>query len=213
MQTDKPAGAARAAQADANRAQIAAPVKFGAVTLTRKMTVEQAFRRIADACLAQVSANADGVAGGDDPEHVHQMRVGLRHLTSALGLFGALTALPPALQAELDWLAAQLGPARDWEVLAQSTLALVQPAEPEDISALGLPPAAAAIAQEWRAQAAAAVHAPRYRKLMESIGQWLRDGGWRTDAAPGDAARLDARIARAADKMLARGHRRLLRRG
>ena len=87
------------------------------------MSVEQVFLAIAGNCLEQVSGNQDGVAGGEDVESVHQMRVGLRRLRSALGMFKSLLALPDALKGELEWLGGALGEARDWDVLAGNTLA------------------------------------------------------------------------------------------
>ena len=69
----------------------------------------------------------------DEPDAVHQMRVACRRARSALQAFGAIIerdATRP-LCAELRWLAAELGQARDGEVLAArltSDLAAVPPA-------------------------------------------------------------------------------------
>ena len=48
-----------------------------------------------------------------DPEYVHQMRVGLRRLNAALGLFRDVTPCPQALRDELRWIRLELGVARD----------------------------------------------------------------------------------------------------
>jgi len=57
----------------------------------------------------------------NDPEFIHQLRVALRRLRSALRVF------KPAAQvrfgAELKWLTGVLGEARDWDVLVAETLA------------------------------------------------------------------------------------------
>jgi CHAD domain-containing protein len=50
------------------------------------------------------------------------MRVGLRRLRSALDLFAKMIPGYPGLDEELRWIASELGAARDWEVLAGSTL-------------------------------------------------------------------------------------------
>lgn len=73
-------------------------------------------------CLAQVHANERGVVAGHDPSSVHQMRVGLRRLRSARDLFAPVIPAFPGLDDELRWIASELGAARDWEVLARSTL-------------------------------------------------------------------------------------------
>lgn len=189
------------------------PVKFGGLQLAPDMTVEQAFRHIIDACLAQVLGNADGVVHGADPEHVHQMRVGMRRLRSALGLFKKLVPVPAALEEELGWLGAALGAARDWEVLAHTTLGPVQEGAPGDTAALGLPQAAATVAADKRAQAAAAVQSVRYTKLILSFQRWLHEAAWRTEIVQWKRARLDSRLQRFAARELERSRRRLLKRG
>ena len=62
--------------------------------------------------------NEVGVARGNDPESIHQMRVGMRRLRSALRLFAPWIPFPAALQQELSWLGGELGAARDADVLA-----------------------------------------------------------------------------------------------
>lgn len=190
-----------------------APVQLAPLRLRRRMTVDQAFRAIAGACLAQVQGNADGVAHGANPEHVHQMRVGLRRLRSALGLFRTLAPLPADLNDELRWLGSALGAARDWEVLAHTMLGPVHDAAPAGIAALGLPHAAGGMARRMRAQAAAAVQSPRYASLMRSFQRWLRGAQWRGGAARGKLARLAAPVPGFADAELERSQRLLLKRG
>ena len=97
-------------------------VKAAPVELADAMTVEQALQAIAGNCIAQLQGNEAGVMQGGDPEHVHQMRVGLRRLRSLLKMFEELAPLPAGLDQELRWLGDELGAARDWEVLAGDTL-------------------------------------------------------------------------------------------
>lgn len=101
------------------RAQKARPV-----ALSELMFPAQAFAAIGRGCLTQLRANAAGALASDDPEFVHQMRVALRRLRSALRLFRPhLDAqFCEVSRADLQWLAALLGTARDWDVLAEDTL-------------------------------------------------------------------------------------------
>jgi inorganic triphosphatase YgiF len=92
------------------------------LVLRKKDTVEAAFECIVQNCLAQIQGNELGVVKSDDAEPVHQMRVGIRRLRSALDLVEPLLVFPVSLEAELKWIAGKLGAARDWEVLATSTL-------------------------------------------------------------------------------------------
>ncbi|HWT36129.1 MAG TPA: inorganic triphosphatase, partial [Paraburkholderia sp.] len=99
-------------------AEHAKAVKAQPVQLDKGASVEDAFCAIVRSCLNQVHANERGVVSGHDPSSVHQMRVGLRRLRSAFDLFAKVIPAYPGLDDELRWIAAELGAARDWEVLA-----------------------------------------------------------------------------------------------
>lgn len=63
-------------------------------------------------------ADAHGALAHDDPEFVHQARVALRRMRSALRLLRRQVEFPAPLAADLRWIARALGAARDWDVLA-----------------------------------------------------------------------------------------------
>src|SRR5262249_21256965 len=94
----------------------------------RGMRVADAFREVVLAGLLHLLANQDCSAKGD-MEGIHQLRVALRRLRSALVLF------KPHLQpratsrfdVELRRLAIILGEARDWDVFCVETLAAASP--------------------------------------------------------------------------------------
>ena len=83
-------------------------------------------------CIAHLQANERGLLETDDAEYLHQARVALRRLRSALSVFNR--AFPRASFeqqiAELRWLGGFLGPARDWDVFATETLPAVCAAFP-----------------------------------------------------------------------------------
>ncbi len=81
-------------------------------------------RGVVGACLAQVRPNAEAIAlGSDDPEHVHQLRIGLRRLRSAVhGLRSFAGGLPPGWDAAVRPVFEALGDARDRHVLATTIL-------------------------------------------------------------------------------------------
>ena len=92
------------------------PAKAARIDLPATATTRDAFKIIGLTCLKQVIDNEPALIKGD-PEGVHQMRVGLRRLRAAISLFAAL--LDVTIKAELKWLAGELGPARELEVLVQ----------------------------------------------------------------------------------------------
>jgi triphosphatase len=78
-----------------------------------------AFLAVAHATLEQIELNARGVLVSDDPEFLHQLRVGLRRLRAALRAFRAILQREQArpLIRALRKLSPKLGAARDWDVL------------------------------------------------------------------------------------------------
>ena len=99
-------------------------VQAVAPKLTQDMSGDVALRCIVGACLAQVLTNAADVAGGvGSPEHLHQLRVGLRRLRCALRVFGsASNAVDSRWEPALAALFTELGIARDRDALAESLL-------------------------------------------------------------------------------------------
>ncbi|NYG34583.1 CHAD domain-containing protein [Sphaerotilus montanus] len=179
-------------------------------TVQTGMTVEQAFAAIVRDSFAQLLHHAAGVRGGDAPESVHQMRVGLRRLRLALRLFGRWIAVPPNLLAELRWLRVRLGAARDADVLAGGTLAALAATCPPEDGLAALQEAAAVHAQGMRQLAASAVKSARCARLMRDLSAWLQAAPWQ--AVPDDALQRALRqpIGPRAARMLHRRHARLV---
>lgn len=190
-----------------------AVVKAATLLLAANLSTEQGLQQIVDNCLTQIRGNQAGVELGSDPESVHQMRVGLRRLRSALGLFAEVAPCPAALQAELEWLTSALGAARDWEVLAGSTLTSAANAVPDQAALVQLQQAAQAQARRNRQGAAQAVASVRYASLLQGLGGWVSGAGWRSMPAPAGQNELQAPLAGFAARMLAQYHAKLHRRG
>lgn len=90
----------------------------------RAMDGATLLRRMVGACLAQVEPNAAAIVHGSrDPEHVHQLRVGLRRLRSAArGMAPFADAMPQGWEADVMPVFDALGRSRDRFVRA-TTLA------------------------------------------------------------------------------------------
>jgi inorganic triphosphatase YgiF len=187
-----------------------AAVKARRLALAPAMTAELAFQAIAANCLAHMQANDQGVAETHDIESLHQMRVGMRRLRSALSMFREMLRVPEDLQLELDWLARELGDARDWDVLSGTTLPGLAKGMPEPAQIDGVRQAASAKAQEHHVTAATAVGSPRYTRLMLSVTRWVHTMGWRADATTEKAAKgLAQPVTKFARQILRRDQRRL----
>jgi triphosphatase len=105
----------------------------------RAMDGATMLRRMVAACLAQIVPNAGEIARGSrDPEHVHQLRVGLRRLRSAAQAMEPFAAgLPAGWGAALRPAFDALGEARDRHVLATSLLPRLRAAGAAGVDAGG----------------------------------------------------------------------------
>ncbi|WP_256856509.1 CYTH and CHAD domain-containing protein [Variovorax sp. KK3] len=94
-------------------------VKAVAPALGKKATGPQVFRAVLEACLAQILPNAAEVAAGSpDPEHVHQLRIGIRRLRTALREMADFApGIDPAWEPALVDAFRALGQQRDLEQL------------------------------------------------------------------------------------------------
>jgi CHAD domain-containing protein len=122
----------------------------------------------------------DPLVRSDAPDAVHQMRVATRRARSALEAFGAIIEREATLPlcAELKWLAAALGQARDSEVM-QARLTAGLAAVP---SALVVGPVEAGITAHFTAELAQAhqtaldaLDGQRYLRLIDDLDALVAD--------------------------------------
>ena len=111
-----------------------APFKAKPPAVHAGQTPVEAFRCIALSCLEHFQRNEQGLLHSKDPEFVHQARVALRRLRSAIKLFAPI--LPPEFVATYGqtWqtLGSALGEARNWDVFLEETLPPIAAAFPDD---------------------------------------------------------------------------------
>ncbi|MBD3834932.1 CHAD domain-containing protein [Brevundimonas bullata] len=151
-----------------------APRRAAPTPLSPEATTSDAFRTIAMACLAQVSANAELLRVVRRSEAVHQLRVGLRRLRAAIGVFKPLLAEPERerIETELKWLAHEADAARDLDVFIRDVFhptALETPSP--GLAALGRH----LLTARGRAydRVLAAIASPRYALLMLETTAWV----------------------------------------
>lgn len=92
--------------------------------IARDADTDTALRQMVEACLQPILPPAQAISTGlATPEHVHQLRIGLRRLRSALHLFGDWSpACDPSWQPRLADVFIQLGSTRDQDMLEASVL-------------------------------------------------------------------------------------------
>ena len=151
----------------------------------------------------------------DDIEGVHQVRVALRRLRSALGVFRS--AIPRVVTDpwadEMRWLANQLGPARDLDVFIDEGMDAVA-----DKLALPGREKLLLLAQGRRVGAYETVltmlDSERYAGFKERLGTWLEMQGWLTaELSDKERGRLEGNIIPFARQVLDKQERAVLATG
>lgn len=185
------------------------PRRHDKAPLARGLTAAGAFQAIARNTLVQIAANGVVLREADSVEAVHQLRVAVRRLRSAISTFNAVTDddHAEAIKAELKWLAGACDEARDLDVFAESAAALVDPTL--DLSALA--PVVEAARARAHAKACAAVASGRFRDLVLDTTAWVETGAWLTLGGKASAKRRDMPAERFAAKALDRRRKMLIK--
>ena len=179
------------------------PVKARRADLEETLTPGQAAHATLAEGLAHMQANEEGVLASADPEFVHQMRVALRRVRSALRDFREV--LGPGFEAssdELRWIAGVLGAARDWDVLATFMLPQLLASHGDAKLARRLRALVAARRGKARTAVHAAIGSPRHARLVLGLARAL------SQPAPGQPG--DAPLADFASRVLRKRHKNLL---
>lgn len=192
-----------------------APVRARLAVIAPEMSAAEAFRAACAMCLEHLQANAHGMARSDDPEYLHQARVALRRLRAVLGAFAPLFPdgeIEPRIAA-LRSLARRLGPGRDWDVFAETTLAPVMRQFPGHRGLAALERACARLREEARRAARRLPASRPYQRFVLEMGGWLAGEAW-LGAGRGKPRRAwRAPVREHALEVLERDHRRVRKRG
>jgi triphosphatase len=94
------------------------------IMLDPSMSATEAFVAVARSCIAHIATAVEAAQRSDDPEAIHQLRVGIRRLRAAFAVFSpVLPRRRPAVLRQSHVLQQQLGAAREFDVLLDETIA------------------------------------------------------------------------------------------
>ncbi len=191
------------------------PVKARHAALDSAMPASEAFHAVLQAGAVHLCANESGMLRGRDPEYLHQMRVALRRLRAALGVFTPILPAPrvAALRAELKWLAACLGPARDWDVFVTETLPLIEAEFRQPDELRGFIARCEKLRRNAGLRARRVVRSVRYRNLMHLLAAGIALPGQLTPFGHGARPGLQPAIGDYAPAVLEWRHQRAERKG
>ncbi len=190
------------------------PVKAAAVTLPQDIASGEALRRITRSCVSHFLANQDCLAATQEPEAVHQMRVALRRIRSAMNIFKTLIDTPDTawLREELRWLGGRLGKARDADVFIQEILQPVAGIFAEIPGFAALRADFDTRRQAAYDEAADLLDQPRLTELLLRLGEWSEGGDW-LDSGDADRRMLLDQPAKCLAQTTLAGRGRKARRG
>ncbi|MGE4410854.1 MAG: CHAD domain-containing protein [Sphingobium sp.] len=145
------------------------------VDLSGAADIPSALGLIARNCIRQIRLNEDIFLSSGSPASLHQLRVGIRRLRSALFLFRPIVRNDPRYRPIFDGLrelATVMGAVRDLDVL----IARCGPRVQEEL---------ATAREEAREKAVMTLGLASTRHLMLDLAQWLALGEWQARAAAG----------------------------
>jgi CHAD domain-containing protein len=185
-----------------------APRRHSTPRLNAMMACDTAFRVVARRYLDDLSANHEATCTGD-PVALHQMRIALTRLRTAIVFFSPMVAdtRRARIRDELKWLNTHLGVVRDLDVAIErlKTVDKRQPQASDYTRSLN-----EKSAQRHRALARA-LRSARYRRLFESTSDWIENGPWSTSKRKQAAKERASPIAAYSAGKLARWQKRLLK--
>lgn len=152
------------------------PILADKTPLDPAMTVAEAFDIVLPSAAGHAVNNTPAITDGSDPvEGVHQMRVGLRRLRAALGIFKPYIDKDERKQIRetLRPCMALLGPARDIDVFLTETLPPSLKAFDNHPSLSALNQQAVAVRDHSRSALCDLLTSPEYTRIWLTVGRWL----------------------------------------
>ncbi len=169
------------------------PSKAEPVSLSPEADAGAVFRSVARACLRHLRLNETAfLEGPRNPSALHQMRVALRRLRSALSLFAPLFEDDPkaaALGDEIKRVTEPFGTARNLDVFLHDTLPVLAGHNEGDAALKGIEEKALAAREQAYSAVQAILESPQWRGLLLDVAGWVEAGAWSGQ----DAARQDGR--------------------
>jgi triphosphatase len=190
-----------------------APRHHGAPELPAGCSVADAFSyavgHLTDVILHFAPAAAEG---RDGPEPVHQMRVAVRRLRSAIKVFQRAVSSPEVdtADASLKLLAAKLGPTRDWDVFVTETLAGVADAFPNDKHLKRLLAAAERRRRVCHSELRAFLTDPEFHRLGIELACLAGGKEWQDTLGEAEQVELASSLDEFAARVLSRRLKRLI---
>ena len=175
--------------------------------LTTGMACDTAFRIVAGRCLGDLTANHPATGAGDAGA-LHQMRIALTRLQTAIAFFSPMVAgaQRTRLRDELKWLNAHLGAVRDLDVAIERLKSIDKRRPQADYRSLSRERA------ESQQHLTRVLRSARYQRLVESLSRWVERGSWSTKKGSQAARKRACPVSEYSARKLMRWRKKLIKR-
>jgi CHAD domain-containing protein len=185
-------------------------MQTSSISIGGELTIEETFAQVLLGNLVHVTEWAPVALAGEDIEGVHQMRVCLRRMRSALTVFR--TAIPKkaskSFSNEMRWAAKALDRARDLDVYIAENLASRPKGHQKRLRRL---------AEQHREQAYRQVErfitGTRYSELCKEFNEWIAERAWRETLSEDQRDNLQKNITPFASAVLEKHRSKILEYG
>jgi CHAD domain-containing protein len=143
------------------------------------ISLSKAFQIIGHACLNHLLANEAAMLAGN-LEALHQMRVAVRRLRAAMSVFSQIVADNKfnSLKSELKWIAAQLAPARDLDVVLHEVMKPLHKLHSDHQGLKNLEIYFTKQRSKAYQNAKKAMNSARFRTFVMEISAWIAAAQW-----------------------------------
>jgi inorganic triphosphatase YgiF len=185
------------------------PRRAEGVRLDKDMRAGLAFQIIARSCLLHLRANEASVRAAAGADSVHQLRVGVRRLRSALVAFGDLIPADERrrVSKSVRWIAQQCGRARELDVFKSDVIDALRERLPDDASLEEFARLVDGARSDAYAAVAATLDDAQYTETLLALEAWIEGDRW----AEGAGAGVDIPVHDFARAVLKRLHRKTVK--
>ena len=196
--------------------ETARPQKALPVVMPRTANFDDLIPAVISSSLLHFVANWTSLRDSDAPESIHQLRVALRRMRSAMGIFRKTITLPELedIRSEARRIASALGPARECDAFRQNALSGPFRNQSKRFTAAATLIEIVEIRRQEAYQSARrTIEDPATTLFVLDVQSFLLRRAWRTAIAPQDLTLLTSEARAFAGPVLGRLRQRVLKRG
>ena len=182
------------------------------LALPNNLSVEEGMVSIFRSALGHLLINRMAAVSGKDIEGVHQVRVAIRRIKSAVSLFHHFLDQDQTepIKTEIEWMMDILGTARDLDVFLDEVVPVVMADRPDDPDLKVVEKTASKARTAAYRKVRSMLSSSRYTKIMLRLAQWIEQRQWRETQS---IVELNGPLKETAGNLLSRRYRKVLKTG